>query len=69
LLSTKQTGYVKGSMYVNNISNEGGKVEGSIGQYKELIETNETAQKPTPVPKPQDNKQESDAAAEATLRK
>jgi len=37
ILSTKSSGYVKGNMFVNNISNEGGKVEGAIGQYKEIL--------------------------------
>ncbi len=37
LLSTKPSGYIKGSMFVSNIANEGGKVEGSIGQYKTLL--------------------------------
>ena len=37
LLTTKVTGKIKGNMFVKNISNEGGMVEGSIGQYKEII--------------------------------
>ena len=37
LLTTKPTGKIKGNMFVKNISNEGGLVEGSIGQYKEII--------------------------------
>ena len=37
LLTTKTTGKIKGNMFVKNISNEGGMVEGSIGQYKEII--------------------------------
>jgi len=37
LLTTKVTGRIKGNMFVKNISNEGGMVEGSIGQYKEIV--------------------------------
>jgi len=36
-LTTKPTGRLKGNMFVNNILNEGGKVEGAIGQYKDLF--------------------------------
>jgi len=36
-LTTKPTGRIKGNMFVNNILNEGGKVEGAIGQYKDLF--------------------------------
>ncbi len=38
-LSVKATGFVKGKMMVNNISNDGGKIEGSISQFQEIIET------------------------------
>ncbi len=38
MMATKATGYVKATMYVNNISNEGGRVEGSIGAFKEILE-------------------------------
>ena len=37
LLTTKATGKIKGNMYVKNILNEGGIVEGSIGQFKDLF--------------------------------
>ncbi len=37
LLTTKVTGKIKGNMFVKNILNEGGLVEGSIGQYKDLF--------------------------------
>ncbi len=37
LLSTKDTAVIKGGIFVKNISNQGGKIEGSIGQYKEVI--------------------------------
>jgi len=37
LLTTKVTGKIKGNMFVKNILNEGGMVEGSIGQFKELF--------------------------------
>ncbi len=36
-LTVKSTGFVKGEMKVNNISNDGGKIEGSISQFKEII--------------------------------
>ena len=36
LLTTKVSGKIKGNMFVKNILNEGGLVEGAIGQYKEL---------------------------------
>lgn len=36
-LTTKLTGRIKGNMFVNNILNEGGKVEGAIGQYKDVF--------------------------------
>jgi cytoskeletal protein CcmA (bactofilin family) len=36
-LTTKSTGLIKGSMFVKNILNEGGNVEGAIGQYKNLL--------------------------------
>ena len=37
LLTTKVTGKIKGNMFVKNILNEGGLVEGSIGQFKDLF--------------------------------
>ena len=37
VLTTKVTGKIKGNMFVKNILNEGGRVEGSIGQFKELF--------------------------------
>ncbi len=38
-LTVKQTGLVKGNMCVNNISNDGGRIEGSISTFKEIIST------------------------------
>ncbi len=37
LLTTKVTGKIKGNMFVKNILNEGGLVEGSIGQFKDIF--------------------------------
>jgi cytoskeletal protein CcmA (bactofilin family) len=37
LLTTKPSGKIKGNMFVKNIKNEGGLVEGSIGQYKDIF--------------------------------
>lgn len=37
LLTTKITGKIKGNMYVQNILNEGGMVEGSIGQFRDIF--------------------------------
>ena len=37
LLTTKVSGKIKGNMFVKNILNEGGLVEGAIGQYKNLF--------------------------------
>lgn len=37
LLTTKVTGKIKGNMYAKSILNEGGLVEGSIGQFKDLF--------------------------------
>ncbi len=48
LLTTKITGKIKGNMYVQNILNEGGMVEGSIGQYKDIF---------TPEPEPKEIEQ------------
>lgn len=45
LLSTKQSGFVKANMFVSNISNEGGKVEGSIGAFKALLSEAKDASK------------------------
>ncbi len=52
LLSTKETGYVKANMFVNNISNEGGKVEGAIGPYKQLLERQQKSLPPEEVDSP-----------------
>jgi len=38
LLSMTESATVKGGIFVKNISNQGGKIEGSIGPYKVLIE-------------------------------
>jgi len=37
LLTTKPSGKIKGNMFVKNILNEGGLVEGAIGQYKDMF--------------------------------
>ncbi len=37
LLTTKVSGKIKGNMFVKNILNEGGLVEGAIGQYKNIF--------------------------------
>ena len=37
VLSIKRTGFVRGKMFVNNMMNEGGKVEGAIGLYNDLL--------------------------------
>jgi cytoskeletal protein CcmA (bactofilin family) len=49
LLTTKPSGKIKGNMFVKNIRNEGGLVEGSIGQYKDMfsLETKELENKST----------------------
>jgi len=37
LLTTKPSGKIKGNMFVKNILNEGGLVEGAIGQFKDIF--------------------------------
>jgi cytoskeletal protein CcmA (bactofilin family) len=37
VLSIKKSGFVRGKMFVNNMINEGGKVEGAIGLYNDLL--------------------------------
>jgi len=37
LLVIKSTGVAKGGIFVKNISNDGGRIEGAIGQFKEII--------------------------------
>ncbi len=37
VLSIKKTGFIRGKMFVNNMINEGGKVEGAIGLYNDLL--------------------------------
>ncbi|OQX73036.1 MAG: hypothetical protein B6D59_06715 [Campylobacteraceae bacterium 4484_4] len=52
LLSTKETGFVRANMFVNNISNEGGKVEGAIGPYKKILEMEQKSLVPEEVDSP-----------------
>ena len=37
ILTTKPSGKINGNMFVKNIKNEGGLVEGAIGQYKDIF--------------------------------